>query len=222
MCFNGAMVVFTPDDEPYLGRQSVYQFDTIIQLFVEEQLRIAVLTRHGRLSPLQEAAGELVPSASSIALSIREFVRQGYLLSAAILKRPLFERVATLSYLIEHPDAVNLWRDGWPHGSRPSLKERIRAMHNASGERTAGRPPPTEATIRQVLDEMNSLVHGDPVAALHGAVLMDDGRAGYTISKDVRSPNRADEVCFFATMMLVVLLARSTQLFPPDEDQPKQ
>jgi hypothetical protein len=61
------------------------------------------------LSPLQEAAAELVPSASSIALSIRELVRQGYLLSAAMLRRPLFERVATLSYLIEHPDAVKLW-----------------------------------------------------------------------------------------------------------------
>jgi len=216
MCFDGAVAIFTPDDEPYLGRESVYQFDTIIPLFVEEQVRIAEVTRRMRLAPLQEAAAELVPSASSIALSIRELVRQGYLLSAAILQRPLFERVATLSYLIEHPDSVELWRAGWPRSSRPSVKERMRAMHSVSRVPGAGGPPPTDDTIRQMLGEMNSLVHGDPAAALHGAVIMGDGTAGYTIGKDLDSPHRADEVCFFATMMLVVLHARSTQLFPPD------
>jgi hypothetical protein len=34
--FDGTVAIFTPDDEPYLGRESVYRFDTIIQLFVEE------------------------------------------------------------------------------------------------------------------------------------------------------------------------------------------
>lgn len=214
----GPMVVFTPDDEPYLGRESVFQFDTILQLFIEEQTRIGVRTRTTQLSPLQQAAAELVPSASSIALSIRELVRQGYLLSAHILMRPLFERVATISHLIENPADVALWRGGWPHKSRPSLGQRIRAMHDVDGAPSdTGHSQPSEDEIRRFLDGLNGLVHGDPAAALRGAILMDDGSAGFTIGKDVSSPNRADEVCFFTTMMLIVLLARSSQLFPrPD------
>jgi hypothetical protein len=212
------MVVFTPDDEPYLGRESVFQFDTILQLFIEEQTRIGARTREAPLSALQRAAAELVPSASSIALSIRELVRQGYLLSAHILMRPLFERVATLSHLIENPADVSLWQAGWPHKSRPPLGERIRAMRDVEGAPGGDGPQPSGAEIRQLLDGLNGLVHGDPTAALHGAILMDDGSAGFTIGKDVSSPNRADEVCFFTTMMLVVLLARSLQLFPRSDE----
>jgi hypothetical protein len=212
------MVVYTPDDEPYLGRESVFQFDTILQLFIEEQTRVGARTRQMQLSPLQEAAAELVPSASSIALSIRELVRQGYLLSAHILMRPLFERVATLSHLIENPTEVALWREGWPHKSRPSLRQRIRAMHDVKGGPADAGTPPSAEEIRRLLDGLNGLVHGDPAAALHGAILMDDGSAGFTIGKDLASPNRADEVCFFTTMMLIVLLARSAQLFPQADD----
>lgn len=107
MGFDGEMAVFDPGNEPYLGRDSVHQFDRLLTLFVDEQVRIGSWTRAAtRLTPLQHAASELVPSASSIVLSIRELVRQAYLLSALILTRPLMERVATLSYLIENPTRV--------------------------------------------------------------------------------------------------------------------
>lgn len=86
--------VFTPGNEPYLGRQSVYQLDKMLPIFIKQQHRIAAWTHGATLSPLQRAASELVPSACSIALSIRELVRQAYLLSALILTRPLMERVA--------------------------------------------------------------------------------------------------------------------------------
>lgn len=206
------MAIFTPDDEPYLGRQSVYHLDVILRRFIEEQTRIADWTRSNDLSDLEQASSELVPSASSIARSIRELVRQGYLLSALVLGRPLFERVATLSHLIENPADVALWQQGWPHGSRPSLKQRMTAMNEVKGSPELD--PPTDDELREVLDGFNSLVHGDPDAELHGAVFLEDGRPGYTIGKDLGSPARADEICFNTTMMLIALMARCAQLFP--------
>jgi len=53
-----------------------------------------------------------------------------------------------------------------------------------------GRPSKRHATA--LLDRYNSLVHGDPAAALHGAILMPDGSAGYTTGKDVAAARRRD------------------------------
>ena len=93
------MSIFTPDNEPYLGRESVFQFDNMILVAMEQNQRIAPWTQGRDLTPLQWAETELIPHGFSIALSIRELVRQGYLISAEILLRPLIERAAVISYL---------------------------------------------------------------------------------------------------------------------------
>ena len=80
------------------------------------------------------------------------------------------------------------------------------------GPSAPGRP--SKHDITALLDRYNSLVHGDPAAALHGAILMPDGGAGYTTGKDVASPPRADEICHETSMWLVVLLARCQEAFP--------
>ncbi|MCA1708234.1 MAG: hypothetical protein LC808_35135 [Actinobacteria bacterium] len=208
------MSVFTPDDEPYFGRPSVYQLDRMLSIFITQQHRIASWTHDATLSPLQRAASELVPSASSIALSIRELVRQAYLMSALTLTRPLMERVATLSYLIDNPSKVSLWERGWPHKTRPTLKQRMDAMVNVKDAPLPKDTPPSETDVAKVIDRYNSLVHGDRAAALHGAVLLDCGSPGFTVSKDTGSPTRADEVCHETVCWLVVLMARCDQLFP--------
>lgn len=177
------MSVFTPADEPYLGRQSLQSLDEMIVRFLEVQRTIALWTRANELTPLQRAASELNPGASSVALSVRELVRQAYLLSALILTRPLMERTATLSYLVEHPDAVALWADGWPHKSRPPMGARLDAL---MGPSAPGRPSKRDETA--LLDRYNSLVHGDPAAALHGAILMPDGGAGYNVARGAACP----------------------------------
>lgn len=102
--------------------------DEMILRSLEVQRTLALWTRANELTPLQPAASELIPSASSVALSVRELVRQAYLLSALILARPLMERTATLSYLVEHPDAVALRADGWHHKSRPPMAARLDAL----------------------------------------------------------------------------------------------
>jgi hypothetical protein len=184
----------------------------MIQAFLERQTRIALWTHEHEPTPIQLTASELIPSASSIALGVRELVRQGYLLSAQILIRPLWERVATLSYLIDHENAIELWRSGWPHKSRPDLRTRMQAMHPRADS------PQLELQLRQIINDFNSLVHGDPASAAAVEVPMPDGRVGYTLSRDVQSPDKVDTICFTSAMMLVILLGRSVQLFPEAVD----
>jgi len=112
--------IFTPENEPYLGRPNLLLFDQVLLTLVAEQHRIGPWTRNHDLTPVQRAASEIVPGACSLAFSVRELVRQGYLLAARILLRPLIERVSTFTYLIDHDDAVTDWQSGWPHASQPS------------------------------------------------------------------------------------------------------
>lgn len=116
--------IFTPDNEPYLGLPSLLVFDQVLLTLVAEQHRIGPWTRTHNLTPVQLAASEIVPGTCSLAFSAREMVRQGYLLAARILLRPLIERVSTLTYLLENDEAVISWQNGWPHASRPSSPAR--------------------------------------------------------------------------------------------------
>jgi hypothetical protein len=76
-------VVFTPDNEPYLGRHLLFHFDQIISSAMEQN-SVTAPTSHGRsLTDQQHAACQLIPQALSIMLSIRELIRQGYLFGTA-------------------------------------------------------------------------------------------------------------------------------------------
>lgn len=210
------MPVFTPDDEPYLGVQLVHQLDVLIVPLMQQQTRIAAWTHSNDLAPLQLAAGELAPGACSLVLSIRESVRQGYLLAALVLTRPLLERVATLSYLVEHPAQIELRRLGWPHKSRPSLRTRVKAMGLPPSPDSPLLTPdaPNGDDITAMLDRYNGLVHGDPASAYSTAVLLPDGRPGHTNGKDLSSPARANQICGESLAWVGVQMARCAQLFP--------
>jgi hypothetical protein len=207
---NDGPVIFTPDTEPYLGREPVLHFDKMITAVMEQQHRIAAWTRGHRLTRIQVAASQLVPGGSSIALSIRELIRQGYLFSAMILLRPLVERVGTLTFLIQNPEALDRWERGWKHGTRPRFGEILTAMRGSP----ANPHGPTREELGLVASRYHSLVHGDPQAAQETLIALDDGSPGFTVGKDLDSPERADAVAFEATMYLVVLMARSAELFP--------
>src|SRR5690348_9488010 len=106
-------IIFTPENEPYLGRESVHTFDNLICACMEANARIAPLTLKIKKTGLQEAACQLIPQGISLALSIRELVRQGYLYGASVLLRPLIERIAILRYLQAKPDEIGKWERGW-------------------------------------------------------------------------------------------------------------
>jgi len=202
--------VFGPHNEPYLGLEAVLRFDQVIVLTMDLQHAVGPWTRRhsSELSALQIAATQLVPGSVSIALSIRELIRQAYLFGAAILLRPLVERVATISYLIDDPNGLALWHQGWPHGSRPSFSRLLGYLRSTQ----EGGADLREERLLAV--RYHSLVHGDPRAANEGAILLPDGSAGFTVSKDTDSPVRAAAVASEASAFLAILLARTAEVFP--------
>src|SRR5216683_6350608 len=142
---SGVPIIFTPGNEPYLGRELLRAFDELIVCCLEHNQTIPSRTRIvANKSVLQEAACILIPQGVSLALSIRELVRQGYLLGAKVLMRPLVERAVTIMYLRQNPSDLNIWARGWPWNERPGLTKMLKALaatqgnsSNVSGQMTA-------------------------------------------------------------------------------------
>lgn len=120
--------VYTPDNEPYLGRATVLAFDNAIIASMNANAHIAPYTYKIEKSDLQLAACQIIPQGFSIALAIRELVRQGYLFGASVLMRSLVERAVTIMYLYENPDKVAIWTDGWKHKERPNLAQMLNSI----------------------------------------------------------------------------------------------
>jgi len=74
--------------------------------------------------------------------------------------------------------------------------------------------PELDSQLRSMIADFNSLVHGDPAPASAVEIVSSDGRRAYTLGRTLRSPEKVDTICFTSAMLLVVLLGRSTQLFP--------
>ncbi len=203
--------VFTPGNEPYLGRESVYIFDTIISACLAGNKEAAEYTRKHELSDLQKAACQIIPQGISLALSIRELVRQGYLFAAAVLMRPLIERAAIISYLHENPDKVVLWRNGWKHSERPSLAVMLATMNKEADTKQA----------KEFCDDFNHLVHGDPAGASFNLIKLDSG-FGYAPSKVLNNPELCDYICIQSHCFLIVIMARMAGCFPISEKPPKK
>lgn len=203
---NEEPVAFDPTNEPYLGRQSVFVFDNMISATMAANEAIARSTHHGELSRLQIAATQIVPHALSLALAIRELVRQGYLLAAEVLVRPLLERVAVISYLADNEDKVALWEAGWPHKSRPPLKKMLALM-------TGGDANEADAVAAKIVAQHNALVHADPSGALRHAAMIR-GKLSFSPSKSIGEPERCDRLCLEAASWLGVLAARACGIFP--------
>lgn len=195
-----------PDNEPYLGLESVLWFDRIICWALEANTTVAKWTIDHRssLTRLQLAACQVIPQGISIALSIRELIRQGYLFSAMILIRPLIERAAVISYLDLHPDTVALWENGWKYGKRPSLAVMMNEMSGGVGEEEA----------QKICSEHNHIVHGDPLSCFHNIVLLNDGSIGYASGKILDNSELCDGIAMEAQCYLVVLAGRMSKIFP--------
>ena len=117
-------IIFTPDDEPYLGLEEVKALDDAIVATMNEIERARPFTA-GDLNTYQKAATLLVPSGVSLCLSVRELIRQCYLHGALTLLRPILERVVTIQYIRRFPDSHKIWKNGWKYKERPKLYEMI-------------------------------------------------------------------------------------------------
>lgn len=202
-------VVFTPDNEPYLGRALLFHFDQLICSAMEANANIAP-TSHGRaLTDLQEMACQVIAQSLSIALSIRELIRQGYLFGGHVLLRALAERAAILLYLHLYPAEIDKWNRGWEHNEAPSLAkmfERIQAKQQPGSPIRGG----------DLTAPMNSLLHSKPDSAPWNIVTMGDGRLGHAVSKILDRPELCDELCANAIPWLVVVQGMMAAYFAED------
>lgn len=70
------------------------------------------------------------------------------------------------------------------------------------------------AEARTIASYYNALVHGDPLSAQENIVMQEGNEATYSVSKDLDSPEKADNLATHGAMYLIVLMARAAQIFP--------
>lgn len=200
--------VYSPDNEPYLGRASVYNFDQVITSCLEQNAKVAAYTHRAKLSDLQKAACQIIPQGINLALTIRELIRQGYLFSALVLMRPLIERAAIISYLHSYPDEVEAWKAGWEYSDRPSLAKMLETMSDKHDT----------SEVKQICEVFNHIVHGDPIGANWNLVRLSDDSLGYSVGKTINDPELCDFICFQSYCYLIVLMGMMTACFPKFHD----
>jgi hypothetical protein len=202
--------VYLPHNEPYLGHPHLLALDKAIPGALNINLGVSKRTFVQPLSPLQIAATEIIPQGISIALSVRELIRQAYLYSAAILLRPLIERTGTIHYLAAHPDAVTAWRAGWPRRSQPSFDELLTLMH-------PGTPDETQDLYRTML---HKLVHSDPAGSIFNMFERHDGVQVFACGKMVDQPTMCSLISVCGRHYLERLITIAQQIFPEPPGSP--
>ncbi len=201
--------VFTPDNEPYLGRNLLFHYDQIISS-VMEQNSVTAPTTHGRpLTDHQRMACQVIPQAHSITLSIRELIRQGYLSGAHVLVRALVERAAILLYLHLYPEEIDRWKRGWHQQDAPSLAKMFDAIQSKQQRETPVRG-------RDLTASMNSLLHAKPDSAPWNLVSMGEKGLGHAVSKILNRPDLCDDLCANVIPWVVVVQGMMAAYFPKE------
>lgn len=198
--------IYSPSDEPYLGNEHLLSSDQSIPPALQTNLEVARRTFGIEMSPLQKAGSALIPQGISIALSIRELVRQAYLYSAAILLRPLLERTSTIYWLGNHPDSLTHWHDGWPRRHQPSLEQLLSHFF-------PDRPGDDLDTYRGML---HKLVHADPQGAIYNILRRPDGDFVFPSGKIVDHSKMCSVLCITGELSLRHLVKMAERLFPTD------
>lgn len=166
----------------------LYHFDLIISSAMEQNSIAAPATHGIDLSEHQQMACQIIPQALSIALSIRELIRQGYLFGAKVLVRALVERAVILLYLYYNPDEIECWNRGWNHRDAPNLSKMMDSIIKKQRLNTSVKPYELTAS-------MNSLVHAKPESSYLNLVTINEKMVGYSASKIINNPNLCDELC---------------------------
>jgi hypothetical protein len=203
-------IIFTPDNEPYLGRKLLYTLDILISAVMEQNTKIAPQTHTLPLTDHQQMACQVIPQAISIALSIRELIRQGYLFGAHVLLRALVERAAILLYLFHFPEEIEKWKGGWHSPKAPSLAK----MFDKIQTKIANAPNVRGGDLTA---HMNSLLHAKPDSAPWNIVSLGDDKIGYAASKILERPELCDDLCANMIPWLSIVPAMMAFYFPDQQ-----
>jgi hypothetical protein len=203
-------IIYTPDNEPYLGRELLYHFDQIICSAMEQNTKTAPTTHGTKLSDHQIMACQVVAQSLSIVLSIRELIRQGYLFGAHVLVRSLVERATILLYIHYSPNEIEKWNQSWQHNSAPSLAKMFEAIQKHQGR---------DEFVKgfELTKDYNSLIHGKPDSALWNHVVLSDGSIGHASSKIINRPELCDEICAQVIPWVAVIQGMMAAYFPNKE-----
>ncbi len=195
-------VLFSPDNEPYLGRKPLYVLDTSISSAMKTVEKIAPLTLEVDDDQLKKACLDLVPGGISLALSIRELIRQAHLYSAYVLTRPLAERAFTSLYLFHNHQDLPLWKKGWPYNERPRLAEIMRRL-DAKGVLGTANP----------LNGLNSLIHGDPSSSQFLLFEDEEGEIKISLSRNLLRPDICNDICSLTISFIAILMGVASGTF---------
>lgn len=207
---SSTVVIFTPDNEPYLGRPLLVLFDRTITKSMAVHRQLGARTFATNLTAIQIAAVEIIPQGISIALSMRELIRQAYLFSAGILMRPLIERTGMIYHLHGNATAIKAWNNGWPRKSQPTFDNLLDLVMAPGSDEE-------RAAARTVL---HKLVHSDPRSASLNATTRSDGQLASASGKELNEPMKADYISAFATNCLDKLTNISIELLGTSTDNP--
>jgi hypothetical protein len=181
-------IIFTPDNEPYLGRTLLFHFDQIISATMEQNSVVAKRSHDKELTDHQKMASQVISQSLSITLSIRELIRQCYLFGAYVLLRPLVERAMILFYLYYYPEDIIHWNNGWQYREAPGLSKMIDKISKKLANSPKGRGS-------DMLKSMNSLLHGKPDSAYFSLFPIGDSQFGFAASKILNRPKLCDDLC---------------------------
>jgi hypothetical protein len=205
-------VVFTPDNEPYLGRTLLFHFDQLICSAMEQNAVIAPTSHKRALTDAQKMACQVVAQSLSIALSIRELIRQGYLFGGHVLLRPLAERAAILLYIHHYPEEIEKCNRGWKHNEAPNLAKMFENIQEIQRPGSPIRGGDLTAT-------MNSLLHSKPDSAFWNLVQLNGIGVGHSVSKILDRPELCDELSANAIPWLVVVQGMMAAYFADESDE---
>lgn len=202
--------IFTPDNEPYLGRPLLHAFDTLISATLDLNAKTAPMS-HGRaLTDHQRMACLEIAQALSLALSIRELIRQGYLFGGHVLVRPIVERGAILLYLHLYPADIGIWNRGWTHKEAPGLAAMLDRIQ------TAKRAPDDIVRGTDLTASMNSLLHAKPDSAQWNLIPLQGDRHGHAVSKILNRPDLCDDLCGNVVPWLAIVVRMMAAYFPDE------
>jgi hypothetical protein len=201
-------MVYTPANEPYLGRELLYHYDQLICSAMEQNAVTAPKSHGLALTDHQGMASQVISQALSIALSIRELIRQGYLFGAHVLVRALVERAAILLYLNLYPKDIERWNQGWHQKDAPGLAKMLEAIQAKEEEGGSG------LRGRDFTASMNSLLHAKPDSAPWNLIPLGGTAVGHAVSKILNRPDLCDDLCANVIPWLVIVQAMMAVYFP--------
>lgn len=213
---NPTPTIFTAENEPYRDLKVLHEVDKLLARSLERTGIAAEKAHSLELSALQQMASCVVPQAISLALSIRELIRQGYIFGAFVLIRPLAERAAILLYLQHAPADITKWQDGWHHGTAPSFTQMMDSFRPVEFQ---------EANIRakDITGAMNALVHGKPESAVFNLTAKPEEPGGHAWSRLLARPDLCETAALQLMSWLSVVDAMTFLYFSTEagKDKPK-